>query len=85
MSSWDKQDRIIAAASKVARSASQPSQIEREMARVRPEVVKKEPRPEVSFYNPANPLNGIHKKSKAEQLEIKARVKAEKKALKGKP
>lgn len=41
---------------------------------------KPAPQPFISFYNPNNPLNGFLSKSKAEQKEIMAKIKADKKA-----
>jgi hypothetical protein len=41
---------------------------------------KPAPQPFISFYNPNNPLNGFLSKSKSEQKEIMARIKADKKA-----
>jgi len=53
-----------------------------ESAIKRAEWEKKKPTPQpfISFYNPNNPLNGFLSKSKAEQKEILARIKADKKA-----
>jgi len=55
-----------------------------ESARKRAEWEKKKPaeKPFISFYNPNNPLNGFLSKSKSEQKEILARIKAEQKAAK---
>lgn len=46
------------------------------------EMKKPEPKPFISFYNPNNPLNGFHAKSKAEQQEISKMLRAQERAAK---
>ena len=82
---FDKQTRILNAFSRVVRNAERssiPSFIEREMAA---SAKRKAPKPQaerISFYQPNNPLNGFRGKTKAEQIAIMEKIKADAKAAK---
>ena len=70
----DKQANIISSFSKIARNneGGNPMAID---PHVKKEVLKTV-KPRISFYNPANPLNGFKAKPKAEQKRILASLKS---------
>jgi hypothetical protein len=83
---FDKESRVLAQFDRTLRNNARnplPTMIEREMARNRPAVAKKETT-RYSFHNPNNPLNGIKHKNRVEQIEILKAIKDAEKAARKK-
>jgi hypothetical protein len=78
-----KQDSIIAGFQREIRNERFQTELNITQQCIQNSVNMKTPveQPRFSFYNPNNPLNGFRSKSKAEQKEITARLKAEQKAI----